>query len=269
MNVIYQLCLKWIPPNFLAQLDCGANPGKLKPRVDSLSEGGVEGVEEGQWGTGGDQVEGQCPRWPVQKDCHSVGAGCDGQSGVCGAVHGPEAIVCTAQAPGGVVPAQPAVVFLSLPAHTSVGYSYASSPVPFCLPVAPAAQSLLTQHLSPVIKPLGVVGIRLLSPTLRFPVLLGQSEVFVCCVWVQAEFGDIWFNSTEMFVSVKCYPELFYEIRRKQRSRSTKCWLLTFPWTWLNPGFTTFFHTRTAFFIYLVIYYYRWYRRCFFFIFFY
>lgn len=45
---------------FLAQVHCGFHPAKPKPRVDGLSEGGVEGVEEGQRTTV-NHVEGQRP----------------------------------------------------------------------------------------------------------------------------------------------------------------------------------------------------------------
>lgn len=66
---------------YLAQVHCGVHPAKPKPWVDRLSEGGVEGVEEGQCTTGNHE-EGECPRWPVQKDSYFIGAGGDGYSRV-------------------------------------------------------------------------------------------------------------------------------------------------------------------------------------------
>lgn len=38
----------------------GVHPGQVEPRIHRLSEGGVEGVEQGEFTTG-DPVEGQGP----------------------------------------------------------------------------------------------------------------------------------------------------------------------------------------------------------------
>lgn len=174
----------------LTQVHCGVNPAQPEPWVDGLSEGGVEGVEERRFTTG-DLEKGQFPCWPVQKDSHSVGDELDGYSGLHASVPGPVASAVAVQSPGRVVFAQPAVVTLSLPGHPSVGDSYESSPTPFCLPVAAPGQPLHAQHLSPEIKPLRVVRVRLLGPACRLPVSLGQRKVSVCCVWIQGEFFGV------------------------------------------------------------------------------
>lgn len=178
-------------PKFrLTQVHCGVRPAQPEPWVDRLGEGGVEGVEEHQF-TIGDLEERQFPCWPVQKDSHSVGDELDGNSGLHASVPGPVASAVAVQSPGRVVFAQPAVVTLSLPGHRSVGDSYESSPTPFGLPVAAPSQSLRAQHLSPEIKPLWVVRVRLLGPARRLPVSLGQRKVSVRCVWIQGEFFGI------------------------------------------------------------------------------
>lgn len=92
------------------------------------------------------------------------------------------------QTPGEVIPAYPAVMTLPLPANPSVGHSYAGPPAPLCLPVASTCQSLFTQHLSPEIKPLGVIGVRLLGPPCCLPVSLGQRQISVRRVWIEGQF---------------------------------------------------------------------------------
>ncbi len=72
-------------------MDFGVHPAEPKPRIDRLSEGGVEGVEEGQF-IRGDAEEGHCPSRPVQIHSYFIEAGWDGYSSACASVPGLVAI---------------------------------------------------------------------------------------------------------------------------------------------------------------------------------
>lgn len=178
---------------FLAQVNCGVHPAKLKPWVHRLSKGGVEGMEEGQ-STAGNHEEGQSSCRPVQKDSNFVRAGWAGQTGVHAFMPGLVAIFVAVYSPGRVILTQPAVIIFPLPAHPFVGYSYESSPTPFGLPVAAFSQTLRTQHLHPEIKPLWVFRIWLCGASFCFLVSLRKREVHVGCVWIQGQVSDIWWS---------------------------------------------------------------------------
>lgn len=148
----------------LAQVRCGVHPAKVKAGEHGLIEGGVEGVKQSRCSTG-DREEGQSPSWPVQVDSYLTGACCSSYRGVHAPVQAPVAIFGAVQTPGGVIPSQPGIRALSLPAHSFVGHSNADSPSPFYLPVAAPHLSLLTQHLCAEVEPLRVVRVRLLGPS--------------------------------------------------------------------------------------------------------
>lgn len=95
----------------------------MKPWVKRLGEVRVQSVNVCQLATG-DPKEGQFSSRPVQIHPHSIGAGRDRYSSALAPVHRPVSVFGAVQAPGEVVPTQPAVVTLSFPAHASVGRSY-------------------------------------------------------------------------------------------------------------------------------------------------
>ena len=101
--------------------------------------------------------------------------------------------ISTMKTPGLVVPSKPAVITQSSPGDSSVCHSYINTSYPLYLPVTAASQTLSTQHLGPVVKPLWVIRILLLlSNHHHLSVVLRQREVSVGCVWVQCEFTGIW-----------------------------------------------------------------------------
>lgn len=211
------------------------HPGQVEPRIHRLSEGGVEGVEQRDFTTR-DPVEGQGPRGPVKVNSYSIRAGWGRYNLIRASVQGPVTVFGAAQTPGDVIPAQPAVRTFPLPANPSVGHSYGAPPAPLCLPVAPTLQPFLTQHLSLEIEPVRMIGVWLLGPTCCLPVPLWQRQIYVCGVWVQGQFVDIW------WVKYKKISYLCSSL--KNQKKITVLWLLTFLWTRQDPRFTTLLHTN-------------------------
>jgi len=171
-----------------------------KPRVEVLLGGcELEGVDVCQcvWGPSSmwrHSVEGQSASRPVHIHSYSVGAG-RAETYDCSnlVVPGSVTIISTIKSPGLVVPSKQAVITLSSPWDSSVCHSYINISFPLYLPVTAASQTLSTQHLDIVVKPLWVIRIRLLLSNPRhLSVVLRQREVSVGCVWVQREFTGIW-----------------------------------------------------------------------------
>lgn len=74
----------------------------MKPGVNRLIEGSVEGVKEFK-GTTGEHVKGEHPCWPVQEYSYFVGVGFGGYRNACAFVQGFVSIFVAVQAPGGVI----------------------------------------------------------------------------------------------------------------------------------------------------------------------
>jgi len=141
----------------------------------------------------GHSVEGQSASRPVHIHSYSVRTG-GAETYDCTTivVPGSVTIISTMKFPGLVVTSKLAVITPSSPCDSSVCHSYRNSSFPLYLPVTAASQTLSTQHLGPVVKPLWVIRIRLLLSNPRhLSVVLRQRESSVGCVWVQCEFTAI------------------------------------------------------------------------------
>lgn len=83
------------------------------------------------------------------------------------------------------------VISLSSPYDSFVRHSYKNIYFPLSLPVTAIGQTVSTQNLT-VVKSLWSKRIRLLlSHCSHLSVVVRQSELMVCCVWVQSEFTSI------------------------------------------------------------------------------
>ena len=171
-----------------------------EPREEVLLGGcELEGVDVCQcvWGASSiwrHSVEGQSASRPVHIHSYSV-RDRGGETYVCSTIVVPGSVtsISTIKTPGLVVPSKPAVITPSSPGDSSVCHSYINISYPLYLPVTAASQTLSTQHLVPVVKPLWVTRIRLLLSNPRhLSVVLRQREVSVGCVWVQCESTGIW-----------------------------------------------------------------------------
>lgn len=163
-----------------------------KPRVQGFSEGGVEGVEVDQ-GIRGHSVEGQRPSRMVQVHRHPVPAagGGDGDDLHLVAVKdGVADIVAALQAPGLVVPSEPAVAALAFPSDSSVTHRDQNPAGPLHLPVTATGKAVATQQLAPF-EPLGMIGIRLLLVHRHLLVVVGQHEFSADRVRVHFKFTEI------------------------------------------------------------------------------
>ena len=91
-----------------------------------------------------------------------------------------------------MVPSKPAVVGLSSPADAPVAQRDVNSSGQLQLPVAATRQAFSTQNLLVLLKPVGVIGVRLLRLHERhLPVVVGQFEVLVHRVGVDRDFTGI------------------------------------------------------------------------------
>ncbi|RXM92649.1 hypothetical protein EOD39_19911, partial [Acipenser ruthenus] len=162
-----------------------------KPRIERLSECGLESVQEGHCVR--DAIKGQRAGIKVQIHSYSGGAGgsyCSFIVIVPGRVTGIRAV----QTPGPVTESKEKGKILSFPADSFICDSYRSpSPTALNLPVtASPRQTLSAKHLIPVVKSLWVIGISLvLSPLCHFSVPFRQTEVSMHCVGVQCELTGI------------------------------------------------------------------------------
>src|SRR4029434_539775 len=176
----------------LAQGHKGAriNP---KPRIEGLSECGVERVQVGEC-VRGDAVEGQSAGRPVQVHSYSSGEGGRGTY-VSGLIIVASRVITrrAVQTPGLVIMSQHAVIILPFPLDAFIRHRYMSpTPTPLSLPVAASRLTLSTQHLIPAVKSLWVVRIPLvLIHICHLSVPLREREISACCVWMQCELTGI------------------------------------------------------------------------------
>ena len=118
-----------------------------KPRIEGLSECGVERVQVGECGRG-DPVEGQSAGWPVQVHSYSAGAG-GGDRYVSAFIIVPGIVTVrrAPQTPGLGITSQCAVITLPFPLDAFIRHSYMSPPpTPLSLPVAASRQTLPTHR---------------------------------------------------------------------------------------------------------------------------
>lgn len=184
---------RWSLEAVSSQLDDG--DGWLVPnpeaRVDGLTEGGLEAVDEGHGLAHG--VEGEAPPSVIQEhpDAGRVGRG-DLQ--LVFVVAGRVAGVWAEEAPGLAVVADAAAVPVAHPLDALVGDSDGSpltAPVHFPV-VSPSRQRLRTQDLGEGVKPGGAVVVGLGFPLEgSFPVPSWQVELPVGGVGVQSQLAGI------------------------------------------------------------------------------
>lgn len=166
-----------------------------KPRIEGLSECGVERVQVGEC-VRGDAVEGQSACWPVQVHSYSLGAGGGDRYGSAFIiVSGIVTVRRAEQSPGLVIISQCALITppFPFPLDAFIRHSYISpTPTPLSLPVAASRLTLFTQHLTIEVKSLWVVRIRLiLTHTCHLSVPLREREIYACCVWIQCDLTGI------------------------------------------------------------------------------
>ena len=164
---------------------------KPKPRIERLSECGLESVQEGHCVR--DAIKGQRAGIKVQIHSYSGGVGgsyCSFIVIVPGSVTGTRA----EQTPGLVIVSKATGIIPSFPADSFICGSYNSpSPTPLNLPVtASPRQTLSAKHLGIAIKSLRVIRISLgLSPPCHLSVPFRQTELSMRCVGVQCELTGI------------------------------------------------------------------------------
>lgn len=102
------------------------------------------------------------------------------------------------QTPGLIVPSKQTVVSVSFPADPSVSHRYVKSSTPLDLPVGATGQTVTTQKLRPVVKPVWMIRIRLiLVHVWHLPVVVRQPDLSVYCVCVERELTWIWWREED------------------------------------------------------------------------
>lgn len=169
-----------------------------KCRVKGFSECAVEGVEVDQC-VRGHSVEGHNATSTVQIHCYSV------RRGGCMSVIVADRITIPRadQPPGLIIVSNPWVVPLSLPTNSFIRHCYVNLTFPLKLIVTAINQSICTQHLITVIKPLWVVRIWLLPKRCsHLCVVVRKLKLSVSCAWIQCEFTGIWWITKHNAVAV-------------------------------------------------------------------
>ncbi len=166
-----------------------------KPRIERLSECGVDSVNEGHCVR--DAVEGQSSCTVIHIHSYSRGDGDLRKLSLCVvvtewvfAVTGRKAI----QTPGLIIISKCTFITPSHPADALIWHWYThSSPTPLNLPVTASKHTLSTQHLSQTIKSVWMIRIWLVRVSFsNHSVLLSQTEVFMHCDFIQCEPTEIW-----------------------------------------------------------------------------
>ncbi len=180
-----------------------------KPRIEMLSECGLDSVNEGHCVR--DTVEGQSSCTVIH--IHSYSRGGDSRE-FSPFIIVPEwaAGVRAVQTPGLIIMSKLTcviivivvviiIITLSLPADALIWHWYIHLTTPLHLPVTVSTHSLFTQCLLHSIKSVWVIRIPLFFRSVfNHSVPLRQTEVFMYRVWIHCELEEIWWRQNTIYI---------------------------------------------------------------------